>query len=345
MKTRFVTGLFVVGVAFQALAQRVENDDIYFRKKDREMVKNQEALAPADSYSTPRKKNKEKENVAEQPEVVNPTDSYSAENINPEYVSRANSEKAAEEESYFTESYSPNSYGSSNFNNYNSPYGNSWNSSLAFNNAWLASPYGWNDPFFYSPYGYNPWMSSPYTGGFGYGSGWSLSMSYYWGNSWGSGWNYGLTYGWGNPYYNYYSPFYSPYFYNSWGNPYYGGGYYYGDGNSVANYGRRPSRNSALVIPTKRIISSNTEGGRVRTTTTSDVYYIKPSRRPLTFDAFDLAPQERSENSNTRIRNTNQNNNSIPSFSAPSRNNSGGGSRPASAPSRGGGGGGRSRGN
>lgn len=334
MKTRMVTGLLVVGIAFQALAQRVENDDMYFRKKDREKLKNQEVSTSSDAYPTPQKKNKEK--AAEQPEV-NPTDSYSAENINPEYISRANSEKATEEESYFTENYSPNSFGN-NFGGYNSYYNNPWNSSIGFNNAWLASPYGWNDPFFYSPYGYNPWMSNPYTGGFGCGSGWSLSMSYFWGNSWGSGWNYGLTYGWGNPYYNYYSPFYSPYFYNSWGNPYYGGGYYYES--PTATYGRRPSRNSALVTPTKRITSSGNVGGRVRTTNASEEYYIKPSRRQLNFDAD---PQ----NSNTRIRSTNQNNNSSPSFSMPSRSNSsGGGSRPASTPSRrGGGGGGRSRGN
>jgi hypothetical protein len=338
MKTRFLTGLLVVGIAFQALAQRVENDDMYFRKKDREKLKSQEDIFMHNSDPAPQKKNKIKE--TEQGEVVNPTDSYSAEYINPEYVSRANSEKATEEESYFIENYSTNSYGSSNFNNFSSPYNNYWNSSLGFNNAWLASPYGWNDPFFYSPYGYNPWMSNPYTGGFGYRSGWSLSMSYFWGNSWGGGWNYGLMYGWGNPYMNYYTPFYSPYFYNSWRNPYYGGGYYYGDGNSVAKYGRRPSRNSALVTPTKQITTSGNEGGRVHTSTSSsDEYYTKPARRQLNFD---------SNSPNTRTRTTYQNNTSSPSFSLPSRNNSSGvGSRPASAPSRsgGGGGGGRSRGN
>jgi len=44
MKKRFVFGsMLALVVGFQALAQRVENDDMYFNSKDREKLKSAEA--------------------------------------------------------------------------------------------------------------------------------------------------------------------------------------------------------------------------------------------------------------------------------------------------------------
>jgi hypothetical protein len=345
MKTRIATGLMVFGTLFQALAQRAENDDMYFRAKDREKLNANEVAASFDSHSSNRKS--KPESVPSPQEFVNPTDSYSARNINPEYVSRSNAEQAVQEESYFVEGYTPHydSYSSANRNAYNSPYNNTWgNNAWGWRNNWYGNPYGWNtwnDPFYSPYYGYgNPWMN-PYAG---YGSGWSLTMSYYWGNSWGNGWNYGLAYGYGWPYN---SSFYSPY-YNNWGYPYYGGYYE----TYRPNYGVRPSRTSALVTPTRRAIqnsSPSTEGSRIKSTAaTSDEYYVKPSRRTSGDNTSSGYSTDRTRTttdySNTRTREATYNRSSTPTYSAPSRSNSGG-SRPSAPVSRPSGGGSRSRGN
>ena len=68
------------------------------------------------------KKTKKVEQVAAD-EVVNPTDSYSARNVNPEFAARSNSQTAAaDNQDYFVNNYKYNT--SSNLNNWNNNYNN-----------------------------------------------------------------------------------------------------------------------------------------------------------------------------------------------------------------------------
>jgi hypothetical protein len=84
-----------------ALAQ-VEYDDMYFNKEDRAKLKAERGMEVA--YNTPSKKR-----LNEESEDLNPTDSYSARNVNPEYTSRAHTRTAqTEEEDYFVNNYQYN---------------------------------------------------------------------------------------------------------------------------------------------------------------------------------------------------------------------------------------------
>jgi hypothetical protein len=283
MKTMRITiGLvWLLTISFSVLAQ--EYDDMYFGKKDREKLKAERASFNANDkidsdYKAFKKKhfNDEEELVEE---TVNPTDSYSARQINPEYIARSNSEQASgDEQNYFVEGYNPvntttpnynNSYYSNNWNNNN--WNNGWNNpyytgfyGAGFRNTWN-SPYygGFNDPW-YSPY--NSW-GSPYYNGFyspyGYQGGWNMSLTYSWGNFY-------------NPY-NFYG--YSPY--------YYGGCYYpttvvyvNRDNNARAtSYGKYDSRNGNIskYDPNARNSSGTSRDrnttGRVSTTNRQEEYY------------------------------------------------------------------------
>ncbi len=202
---------------FAATAQEIENDDMYFNSKDR--AKLNAAKASDVSYTASIKKNKKEKEVEAEP--VNPTDSYSARNVNPEYQARTNAETAqSDNEDYFVNNYHYNN--ASNFNNWNNNF-NRW-----YSNPWYGGNYydpfinSWNTPYYgsyYDSWG-NPWRN-PY-----YRSGWSSSFSYHWGSSWDYGW--GMNFGYGN--YGYVNPYY-----NAWaGNPYYGG---YSPWGSYSYYG------------------------------------------------------------------------------------------------------------
>src|SRR5688572_26972586 len=97
-------GLISFLFVFGASAQGLENDDMYFNSKDRAKAR---AATPKDpSYSASIKKTK-KASLADEP--VNPTDSYSARNVNPEYAARSNSEAAqADNQDYFVNDYQAN---------------------------------------------------------------------------------------------------------------------------------------------------------------------------------------------------------------------------------------------
>lgn len=325
MKTRTMTGILVAStLAFQVLAQ--ENDDLYFNSKDREKQKVENVRASAsnkidEDYQAFKKKHFEE--PAEDTSFVNPTDSYSARTINPEYIARSNAEQASEDEqNYYVEGYAPNtydSYSAGNSNNtayqgnYNGYYGTS-NSNWNYGNAWgypYTSSY-YPSSSWYSPYygGYcNPAMS-PYYSGY---SGWTFSLGYTWGN-------YG-AYG-QNPYY------YSPYSYSYGGYP---GHYYYGGTESSrVNYGKRPSRHSAIVVPTTRSrstqVSSNPNGRtntNSRSRSSTDEYYVKPSRRTTT------ATQPTESISRDRYSNSNSSGTRTREYSSPARE-----SRSYSTPSR-----------
>src|SRR5688572_27751082 len=202
-----VSSLFTVA----SLAQGIENDDMYFNSKDRAKLKATKASEV--SYSASIKKSK-KETVVEEP--INPTDSYSARNVNPEYQARSNSQAAqVDNQDYFVNNYRYNN--ASNFNSWNNNF-NNW-----YSNPWYGGNYydpyinSWNSPYYGSSFDAwgNPWCN-PY-----YRSGWSSSFSYHWGSSYNYGW--GMSVGYGNYGYNPYNSWGS-----GWGSPYYGGGYYGG---------------------------------------------------------------------------------------------------------------------
>ena len=336
MKTRIVIGILGLTLA-GSIVMAQENDDMYFNSKDRQKQKAESVATTSvnqkidDDYNTFRKKHFDQDEK-EVAETSNPTDSYSARTINPEYISRSNSEQASEDEqNYYEEGYAATTYDaySSNnngYNNYNG--GSSWNGNYGYyNNPYSYSynnPYSYYSPYnsiypsnsFYSPYygyGYNPWMS-PHGG-----SGWGISMSY----------------SFGSPYY--YSPFgysgyYSPYS-SGWGYP---GSYYYsGSEASRVHYGKRPSRHSAIVLPTRqrpeREVTANTNGrtSNSRTRPASDEYYVKPFKRTSTFDRTINSTtgtysrdQYTTKPSSDRSRFSESSSQPRPSYSAPSRNRS-----------------------
>ena len=188
-----------------ALAQGVEYDDMYFNAEDRAKLRAQQATDMA--YNAPSKSKKFDFN--EESETANPTDSYSARNINPEYTSREHTQTAqAEEEDYFVNNYQ---YNRSQYNNWNNNF-NDW-----YSNPWYRTNYygsainNWNSPY----YGYNSWNSPWYDPFWSY-NGWSSSFSFHYGNAWNYGWGGNYNY-WNRPYYGW-----DPYF-SGLG---YGGGYW-----------------------------------------------------------------------------------------------------------------------
>ncbi|HEX5170916.1 MAG TPA: hypothetical protein VFW11_17195 [Cyclobacteriaceae bacterium] len=214
MKVRIlISGLMLV-ITTALWAQ--EYDDMYFNSSDRAKLTEKKASELYAANKSTKKKQTTQEEVN-----ANPTDSYSARNINPEYTSRSKSQTAAvDEQDYYLNDYKTNTAKnySSWYNNYNSWYNNPW-----YTSAWYgSSAFGsWYSPF-YSPYGswngysafndpfYNPYYyGSPYS----YGSGLSFGMSYSWGSpysyypysSWGSPWGWGLgaQMCWGGMYYPY----------------------------------------------------------------------------------------------------------------------------------------------
>ncbi len=253
MKTKvaFLTFLAVATVSC-VFAQSTEDDDMYFTSKDRvafsvaQNASRQAVLASANSSRI---------TESEVASTINPTDSYSARNVNPEYISgsKVGSNTTANVQ-YFSPNYQPTSVNQNLASNCNSCGYNNFNSYNGFNNGYgynrygsFGSPYGMGGM---SPYGYNSYgMMNPYSnyGGYGYspysmmGSGfYGSALSFGFGSGFGSGFGYGSPFGFGNyygmnPYYGGYNSFYNPYGYGS--------SYAVIDQNRQnVSYGTRPSR-------------------------------------------------------------------------------------------------------
>lgn len=311
----FLIGCLSLGVASGSFAQ-VEYDDMYFNAKDRAELN---AMKASGSLAmTGKKKSMLRDEFNE-----NPTDSYSARNINPEHVSRANSEAAQEDETnYFVSNYQQKT--ASGYSNWSSGF-NNWYNSPWYSAGWYGPGFSsWNSPYyspFYSHMGspYDTWGSpyydpfySPY--GYGYGAG--------------SHWNVGLSYSFGSPYHFY------PMSMRPWGAWGWGAGYnWYNtwyprttvvivdnnvNGRNVS-YGKRPTRDSRAYTNTtaparsRDNVNAPTYGrsnSTGRTTTTSptatrqEAYYNKNWRsasqgsatRPATRSTYN----DRSSGSNTR---------------------------------------------
>jgi len=336
-------------LAFNSYGQGIENDDMYFNSKDRAKLKELKAqTAYASASSTSKKKMLE--------EDVNPTDSYSARNVNPEYAARSNAQDAQAEENYFVPDYryaTANNFNSWN-NNFNRWYRNPWYMGGWYGmgaGAWnpyyggfydpFYSPWNaWNDPFW--GYGYNGWSSSFYWGtGWGNYGYWNSPMM--WGPGW--GWNSMYAGGWGRGWYGYPRNVVIVNNYNDHG------------GRRVV-YGKRPERGTLMnneVNNTTRMRSSqyttnsgtNNSSGRV-SDRRQEEYYNRSWRysTPNTNDQNSSWNNSRSNSNYTQQRSNNSNNWSNPS---PSYNNSSRGSYNTGAPTRtqapsSGGSGGRTRG-
>jgi hypothetical protein len=320
-----------------ALAQ-VENDDMYFNSKDRAKLQSQRKSDEMFALASAKKARKETE------ALNNPTDSYSARNVNPEFTSRSKSRMASEdEENYFMDNYKYNTY--SGYNNFNNNFRN-W-----YSNPWYrASFYSpfintWNSPY----YGYYDSFNSPwYDPAWSY-NGWSSSFSYYYGNTW--------NYGWGGNY-NYYNRPYCPssYYYNSYSSyyggysPYYGSNWYWNnyrnpgtvviinngnDNGRHTSYGKRPTRGSTVVGNTDNrsrstiydngSVDSGNSGGRISTSGRTE-YYNKTWKNSSTnnsssYDSRSTSQQNRS-GSWSSPSNSNYSNNSTYSPSRSSSNSS-----------------------
>lgn len=318
MKIRGILLGALAAFGFSGAFAQVEYDDMYFNAEDRASLKAQKGVELA--YHTP-----ETSRFGED-ESVNPTDSYSARNINPEYTARAESQSAqAQEDDYFVNNYQ---YNANRLDNWNNNY-NSW-----YNSSWYRSNYyspfinSWNTPY----YGYNT-FNSPWYDPFWSYNGWSSSFSFHFGRPW--------NYGWGG-YYNYWNrPYYGwdPYFGVASG--WYGGGYWNnymypgtviivngseGNGRGVV-YGKRPTRSTTAVTRTPSrsrtadFSRRDDNAGRYNSATNgrqADYYHRSRSSSSSTF-----------HNSGTT-----QYNRSRPSWNSGDRYNSGGRSYTPSTPSR-----------
>lgn len=318
-----------------ALAQ-VEYDDMYFNKEDRVKLEAQRATAVA--YNTPEKRTNFDENMSD----LNPTDSYSARNVNPEYTSRAHTQTAqTDEEDYFVNNYQ---YNRNQLNNWNNNF-NNW-----YSNPWYRTNYygpaisSWYTPY----YGYSSWNSPWYDPYWNY-HGWSSSFSFHYGSRWNYGWGGNYDY-WNRPYYGW-----DPYYGGGLG--YYGGGYwnnyrYPGTVIVVADdydgrnrtYSKRPSRSTAIVSErnTARSRSSYvpsysrpSSSGRSTASTRQDEYYNRYNRATQTntqnrssHDNSETTQFNRSRswsNDNSTYSTPSGRTSSSPSYSTPSRSTYSGG--------------------
>ncbi|MEP6735449.1 MAG: hypothetical protein ABJA70_08020 [Chryseolinea sp.] len=254
MKNKAVLfGMAALLMTSATFAQSVENDDMYFNSKDRVNLKAKQAQDEV-AYQTAitGNYNKKKQNAQRFDEDVNPTDTYSARNENPEFAARNNSQTAtSDNQDYFVSDYKYNN--STKLNNWNNSFSSWYGSPWVASNYFSPSIYGWNSPYYGSSFDSfgNPWMN-PY-----YRSGWSSSFSFYMGNSWNYGWGSGFGMGMGMAYG---SPFMNSMY--GWGSPYssfgygyggFGGGYggYYGGGYYGGGYG-----NNVVII------NNGSDGGR-----------------------------------------------------------------------------------
>ena len=304
----FLVGCLSLGLASGSFAQ-VEYDDMYFNAKDRSELN---AMKASGALAMTGKK----KSVLEEEFSDNPTDSYSARNINPEHVSRSNSRTAQEDEAdYFINNY--NHKTGSGYSNWYNGF-NNWYNSPWYSSGWYGS--GFNSPY-YNPY--SSYMGSPYNS---WGSPWydSFYSPYGYGGyspfGYGSGWNVGLSYSFGSPYY---PMSMSPWGWSagySWYNSWYPRSTVVIVDNDVngrnVRYGKRPTRDSKAYTNTTTPIRTrnnvdvpsygrSNSGGRTTTTTAptstrQEAYYNKNWRSASQGSATRSSSYNSWSGSNTR---------------------------------------------
>ena len=245
--------LLSIAVTFSSVKAQ-EYDDMYFNKSDRKSVKVEKATVLSGDNNN---------NSATYKEISKSTETYSAKNVNPEYIARYKSTEANEvsdqmvakndsysSDDYFVEGYDKEEYVSDPDKNAIDYAALNKRDQMSYSNqsrsmsspSWRFSPYmsmGFGSPYG-GGYGYDPFMRGYGSGmtiglGMSYGFGYSPSMSYNIGMSYGSGYNpwggWGGYPGYYNPYRmsSFYDPFGSMYGYNPYNSfgysPYYGGGF------------------------------------------------------------------------------------------------------------------------
>ena len=321
--------LSVLGIS-GAFAQGVEYDDMYFTAADRAKLKAQQPTEVA--YNTPKSRQLD---LNEENENANPTDSYSARNVNPEYTSREHTQTAqVDDEDYFVNNYQYNRTQLSSWNNnFNQWYGNPWYRS----NYYGSGISSWNSPY----YGYDSW-NSPWYDPYWDRSGWSSSFSFHYGRAWNYGWGGQYNY-WNRPYYGF-DPYYSGYG-SGFGGGWYSGGYwnnYMNPGtivivnngeNGRVSYGKRPTRGTTIVSDHNNVrtrssvnnaVRGDNSGGRISTPNRKqEEYYNRYNRTTRTPSTSTYGSRENTQNNRSSSWNDNNsrydnNRTSTPSYS-PSR--------------------------
>lgn len=292
MKSRITfLGSLLMLMTWVGQAQEMEYDDLYFRSKDRPVL----VTAKVSQELVRQNSVKETAKQLEGAPVINPTDSYSARNVNPEYISQTKVDPNSSDDPapYFTTDFAPVSVNANLFNSYRT---------TTANNCMSCPNMGWGNSFYpYSSFGmmgYNPYSSfgmmgfNPYSSfyspwgydPFGYNSyyrpgwSWSLGMSMMWGSGGYYGMNPWMNFGYGGGFYN----------------PWYGGGFGYPvyiintdptNGGRAPAYGKRTSRSTDLNNPVTvnnrnygSTVTVDSQGrnrgssGRVAANSTSDYY-------------------------------------------------------------------------
>lgn len=355
IKGMLLAAVSLLGIS-SVFAQGVEYDDMYFNREDRAKLNAQKATEVA--YNT-REKYKQLDQLDyDYAEERNPTDSYSARNVNPEYTSRSHTQSAqADNEDYFVNNYR---YKSNQLEDWNNNF-NNWN-----NSAWYRPNfYGpgintWNSPY----YGYNSW-NSPWFDPYWSRNGWSSSFSFHHGNAWNYGWGGNYNY-WNRPYYGWDSFGMGRFGGMGMMRMGYGGGYWNNyrypgtiviiDNSEAAGrgvtYGKRPTRGTAIISDrsnTRSRSSVNTavrednrniSSGRISTQNRKqEDYYNRYNSNQRRTSNYNSPSDSRSNTQYNRSRswdtNTNSsfnrsnstNRSSTPTYSAPSRSSMGSGTR------------------
>lgn len=271
--------LLLAAVTFSATAQKAENDDMYFTAKDRANVK---TVAVSSSSKASVKQENAQAVEPGTDAALNPTDSYSARNVNPDYST--NSGKGSAKADYFVEDYRPTGVNGNLNGNYSASSPNS-QYSYYNNNPYAYNPYssfgtGWGYPaggmssmysmggmypmdpygmsgfgYPYSPYGYGSRMMMSYSMGFGYSPWMYNSMAY----GYPSPWSYGM---------------YDPFMMSSAYCPY----SFYGYTSAYSAYYPYSSYNPVTVVDSQN--GRNVAYGRRAERSTSEQYQSSDGTRP-----------------------------------------------------------------
>ena len=338
MKTKIAFFFLLCTVVLStAVAQSREDDDMYFTSKDRAVMN---AALQKDRQEIFASSKVRRITESETASIINPTDSYSARNVNPEYISGAKvGSNASSTDQYFSPNYQPTAVNQNLASNCAGCGFNAFNNN-GFNNGFYSPFNSFGNPYYYgmagmgmNPWRFNnfgmmdPWMMNNINGfyqpgfsfgfgmrnrfGWGRGSGWNSLSNYNpfgfnnWGmnsfyGGWGNGWGMNGFYGNG---------------WNNWGNP-------WGGGNTVVIVDR-PRPNSARGEEIDRYYSTNgnrgggNSGGRVATTDNSQQYYNRAWRN-------DASTPQRGSTTWNNTRSYQQNYNGWNNNNSSNRNNWGG---------------------
>lgn len=268
MKTNYKTYILVTlalgAVLSTASAQTAEYDDMYFSPKDR-----------VDKEKKVAKENFKLQKI-EESVTIDPEESYSQKNVNPEYLAKY---KADQEESDKGQTYAEDEYFNENYN------AQAQNGTGVMNDADVVvrDRFGnttyfrdsrdlmWNDPFMARGAAFDPFWG-PSFGWNRFRPGWNVNIGMGW-NSW-NRWNtgFGIGYGWGNPW-GFHDPFFNPWFrggmgfYDPWFyDPFFCPSPFRNNVVLINNYETRSNRTVRRGVGGSRVATNTNNGTRSRST-------------------------------------------------------------------------------